>query len=52
MLKVDAKVGPDGAVTIARSDIYGGMDIPFVPFTRLDGDIIKGTHNAQVDKIK
>ena len=52
VLKVDAKVGQDGNVTIARSDIYGGMIIPFVPFTRLDGDVIKGTHSVAVDKIK
>ena len=52
VLKVDAKVGPDGNVTIARSDIYGGSVVPFVPFTRLDGDVIKGTHNVAVDKIK
>jgi protein-L-isoaspartate(D-aspartate) O-methyltransferase len=52
VLKVDAKVGADGNVAVVRSDIYGGMVIPFVPFTRLDGDTIKGTHNVQVDKIK
>ena len=35
----------DGTITVARSDIYGGRVIPFVPFTALAGDAIKGTHN-------
>jgi protein-L-isoaspartate(D-aspartate) O-methyltransferase len=35
---------PDGALTIARSDIYNGRIVPFVPFTKLEGDSIKGTH--------
>jgi protein-L-isoaspartate(D-aspartate) O-methyltransferase len=25
--------GADGALSVARSDIYGGAIIPFVPFT-------------------
>ena len=48
----DLKVNADGNVTIARSDIYGGSVVPFVPFTRLDGEVIKGTHNAVVDKVR
>jgi len=35
----------DGTLTIARSDIYKGRIVPFVPFTKLEGDAIKGTHN-------
>ena len=35
----------DGSITVARSDIYGGRIVPFVPFTKLEGDAIKGTHN-------
>jgi protein-L-isoaspartate(D-aspartate) O-methyltransferase len=35
----------DGTITVARSDIYGGRIVPFVPFTKLEGDSIKGTHN-------
>jgi protein-L-isoaspartate(D-aspartate) O-methyltransferase len=46
VLKVVKKQGADGAVTVARSDIYGGAVIPFVPFTKLVGDAIKGTHNG------
>jgi len=32
-------------MTVARSDIYGGRIVPFVPFTKLEGDKIVGTHN-------
>ena len=45
VLKVVKSQGADGAVTVARSDIYGGRIVPFVPFTKLEGDSIKGTHN-------
>ena len=27
------QIGPDGRVSVVRSDIYGGAIIPFVPFT-------------------
>ena len=37
----------DGTVKVARSDIYGGRIVPFVPFTKLDGEVIKGTHNQR-----
>jgi protein-L-isoaspartate(D-aspartate) O-methyltransferase len=46
VLKVVKKRDPDGTITVARSDIYGGSIIPFVPFTKLDGGVIKGTHNG------
>jgi protein-L-isoaspartate(D-aspartate) O-methyltransferase len=45
VLKVTKEQGPDGSITVARSDIYGGKIVPFVPFTKLEGDVIKGTHN-------
>lgn len=45
VLKVKKEEAPDKTVTVARSDIYGGKIVPFVPFTKLDGDAIKGTHN-------
>src|SRR6202041_3661583 len=45
VLKVVKTQGADGAITVARSDIYGGKIVPFVPFTKLEGDSIKGTHN-------
>ena len=46
VLKVIKQQGADGTITVARSDIYNGRIVPFVPFTALAGDIIKGTHNG------
>ena len=34
-------------IAVKRSDIYNGRPVPFVPFTKLDGDAIKGTHNKR-----
>ena len=45
VLKVVKSQGADGSITVARSDIYGGKIVPFVPFTKLEGESIKGTHN-------
>ncbi len=45
LLKVVKDEAPDGTLTIARSDIYNGRIVPFVPFTKLEGDVVKGTHN-------
>ena len=45
VLKVVKEKAADGAVTVARSDIFGGKIVPFVPFTKLEGDAIAGTHN-------
>ena len=45
VLKVIKKVGADGAITVAREDIYHGRIVPFVPFTKLVGDAIKGTYS-------
>ena len=36
----------DGSFTVARSDIYDGGTLSFVPFTKLDGAVISGTHNG------
>jgi protein-L-isoaspartate(D-aspartate) O-methyltransferase len=33
ILKVVKKVGADGAPSVARSDIFGGKIIPFVPLS-------------------
>jgi protein-L-isoaspartate(D-aspartate) O-methyltransferase len=46
VLKVLKKQDPDGTITVARSDIYGGSIIPFVPFTKMEGGVIKGTHSG------
>ena len=45
ILRVVKEEAPDGNFTIARSDIYNGRVVPFVPFTKLEGDVIRGTHN-------
>jgi protein-L-isoaspartate(D-aspartate) O-methyltransferase len=45
ILRVVKEQTPDGNFNISRSDIYHGRVVPFVPFTKLDGDKIKGTHN-------
>ena len=44
VLKVIKQQAADGTFTVARSDIYNGRVVPFVPFTKLEGDTIKGTH--------
>jgi protein-L-isoaspartate(D-aspartate) O-methyltransferase len=46
VLKVTKQEGADGKINVARSDIYGGGRVSFVPFTKLDGDTIKGTHSG------
>ena len=45
LLKIVREQDPDGTIKVARTDIYGGRIVPFVPFTKLDGETIKGTHN-------
>jgi protein-L-isoaspartate(D-aspartate) O-methyltransferase len=45
ILKVVKDQDADGSITVARSDIYNGRIVPFVPFTKLEGDKIVGTHN-------
>jgi protein-L-isoaspartate(D-aspartate) O-methyltransferase len=44
ILKVVKETATSGQVAVRRSDIYNGRPVPFVPFTKLDGDAIKGTH--------
>jgi protein-L-isoaspartate(D-aspartate) O-methyltransferase len=45
VLKVTKEAGPDGQAKITRSDIYNGKVVPFVPFTKLEGNAIVGSHN-------
>jgi protein-L-isoaspartate(D-aspartate) O-methyltransferase len=45
VLKVTRRTQPDGTVTVDRADIYRGSIVPFVPFTKLEGTAIQGTHN-------
>ena len=47
LLKIVKEQAADGMMTVTRSDIYGGRIVPFVPFTKLDGEAIKGTHNQR-----
>jgi protein-L-isoaspartate(D-aspartate) O-methyltransferase len=44
VLKVTKKPGADGSMTVARTDIYGGAIINFVPFTKLVDGVINGRH--------
>jgi protein-L-isoaspartate(D-aspartate) O-methyltransferase len=47
VLKVAKQQATDGAINIARSDIYQGGRVSFVPFTKLDGDLIKRVHSGK-----
>jgi protein-L-isoaspartate(D-aspartate) O-methyltransferase len=44
VLKIVKQQGADGTFNVARSDIYNGGSVSFVPFTKLEGETIKGTH--------
>ncbi len=46
VLKISKQRASDGTISVARSDIYNGSSVSFVPFTKLEGDAIKGTHRA------
>ena len=45
VLKVTKTQAADGKFTVARSDIYHGAIVNFVPFTKLEGGKISGTHS-------
>ena len=45
LLRVVKEASAEGQVAIKRSDIYNGRPVPFVPFTKLEGETVKGTHN-------
>jgi len=45
VIKIAKIQGADGSITTSREDIYGGKIVPFVPFTKLEGDKIVGSHN-------
>lgn len=45
VLKVTKDQAADGTISVTRSDIYNGKIVPFVPFTKLEGEAIQGTHN-------
>jgi protein-L-isoaspartate(D-aspartate) O-methyltransferase len=45
VLKVGKGADEDGTLRVSRSDIYNGKIVPFVPFTKLEGDKIAGVHS-------
>jgi protein-L-isoaspartate(D-aspartate) O-methyltransferase len=45
VLKIAKQQAADGGIKVVRSDIYKGQIVNFVPFTKLVGDGIMGTHN-------
>jgi protein-L-isoaspartate(D-aspartate) O-methyltransferase len=45
ILKIVKQQNPDGSFKIARSNVYNKI-VPFVPFTKLEGERIKGTHSG------
>src|SRR4029078_5515865 len=47
LLRVIKEEAADSTIKVARSDMYGGRVVAFVPVTKLDGGIIKGTHNQR-----
>jgi protein-L-isoaspartate(D-aspartate) O-methyltransferase len=47
ILKVVKEADAGGRVAVKRTDIYNGRPVPFVPFTKLQDDNIKGTHNQR-----
>jgi len=44
VLKIVKRQQADGSINVTRSDIYNGGRLSWVPFTKLDGDAIRGTH--------
>jgi protein-L-isoaspartate(D-aspartate) O-methyltransferase len=44
ILKVVKQQLPDNTIKVSRSNVYNKI-VPFVPFTKLEGEVIKGTHN-------
>src|SRR5882757_1349345 len=46
VLKIAKQQAPDGTILVTRSDIYNGGRLSWVPFTKLEGDTIKGTHRG------
>ena len=45
ILKIVKQQNPDGTIRVARSNVYNKI-VPFVAFTKLDGETIKGTHSG------
>jgi protein-L-isoaspartate(D-aspartate) O-methyltransferase len=45
ILKIVKQQNPDGSIRVARSNVYNKI-VPFVAFTKLDGEKVKGTHDT------
>jgi protein-L-isoaspartate(D-aspartate) O-methyltransferase len=45
ILKIVKQQNPDGSIRVARSNVYNKV-VPFVAFTKLDGEAVKGTHDG------
>jgi protein-L-isoaspartate(D-aspartate) O-methyltransferase len=45
ILKIVKQQNPDGSIRVARSNVYNKV-VPFVPFTKLVDESIKGTHDG------
>ncbi|MBI2719334.1 MAG: protein-L-isoaspartate O-methyltransferase [Rhizobiales bacterium] len=46
VLKVVKQQNADGSITVSRRDLYNGGIVNFVPFTKIEGGGIRGTHNG------
>jgi protein-L-isoaspartate(D-aspartate) O-methyltransferase len=46
ILKIVKQQGEDGSIRVVRSNVYDKV-VPFVPFSRPDGEAIKGTHDGR-----
>ena len=47
VLRVAKQQQADGSIRVTRTDIYNGGRLSWVPFTKLDGDAVRGTHSGQ-----
>jgi len=51
ILKVVKQQGADGSIRVARSNVYNKV-VPFVAFTKLDGEAIKGTQHPMKGRLE
>lgn len=47
LLKITPSREADGTIALARSDLYNGGTISFVPFRKLEGGEVVGTHSTK-----
>jgi protein-L-isoaspartate(D-aspartate) O-methyltransferase len=47
LLKLSKQQTADGTISVARSDVYNGRRVSFVPFTKLEGGAVIGTHSGK-----